>query len=73
MRFDRRKIFVAGEKNVIRKTAESVAAIRCKKPSDITLIKLLISNDLADVQDNDKAIRQLAYGELLRRGYFVEA
>jgi hypothetical protein len=73
MRFDRRKIFVAGEKNVIRKTDEVAAALKAKQPSDIVLIKLLVSNDLDDVQTQDKAIRQLAYGELLRRGYFVEA
>lgn len=73
MRFDRRKIFVAGEKNVIRKTDEVAAALKAKQPSDIVLIKLLVSNDLDDVQTQDKEIRQLAYGELLRRGYFVEA
>ena len=73
MRFDRRKIFVAGEKNVIRKTDEVAAALKAKQPSDIVLIKLLVSKDLDDVQTQDKAIRQLAYGELLRRGYFVEA
>jgi hypothetical protein len=73
MRFDRRKIFVAGEKNVIRKTDEVAAALKAKQPSDIVLIKLLVSNDLDDVQTQDKAIRQLAYGELLRRGYFVGA
>ena len=73
MRFDRRKIFVAGEKNVIRKTDEVAAALKAKQPSDIVLIKLLVSNDFDDVQTQDKAIRQLAYGELLRRGYFVEA
>ena len=73
MRFDRRKIFVAGEKNVIRKTDEVAAALKAKQPSDIVLIKLLVSNDSDDVQTQDKAIRQLAYGELLRRGYFVEA
>ena len=73
MIFDRRKIFVAGEKNVIRKTDEVAAALKAKQPSDIVLIKLLVSNDLDDVQTQDKAIRQLAYGELLRRGYFVEA
>jgi hypothetical protein len=73
MRFDRRKIFVAGEKNVIRKTDIVAAALKAKQPSDIVLIKLLVSNDLDDVQTQDKAIRQLAYGELLRRGYFVEA
>jgi hypothetical protein len=73
MRFDRRKIFVAGEKNVIRKTDEVAAALKAKQPSDIVLIKLLVSNDLDDVQTQDKAIRQLAYGELLRRGYFMEA
>ena len=73
MRFDRRKIFVAGEKNVIRKTDEVAAALKAKQPSDIVLIKLLVSNDLDDVQTQDKAIRQLSYGELLRRGYFVEA
>lgn len=73
MKFDRRKIFVAGKKNVIRKTDEVSAALKCKKPSDIVLIKLLVSNDLDDVQTQDKAIRQLAYEELLRRGYFVEA
>ena len=71
--FDRRKIFVAGEKNVIRKTDEVSAALKSKQPSDIVLIKLLVSNDLDDVQTQDKAIRQLAYGELLRRGYFVGA
>ena len=71
--FDRRKIFVAGEKNVIRKTDEVSAALKSKQPSDIVLIKLLVSNDLDDVQTQDKAIRQLAYGELLRRGYFMEA
>ena len=73
MRFDRRNIFVAGEKNVIRKTDEVAAALKAKQPSDIVLIKLLVSNDLDDVQTQDKAIRQLAYGELLRRGYFVGA
>ena len=73
MKFDRRKIFVAGSKDVIRKTDEVSAALKCKSPSDIVLIKLLVSNDLDDVQMQDKAIRQLAYGELLRRGYFVEA
>lgn len=73
MRFDKRKIFVAGSANVIRKTDELSIAIKCKEPSDIVLIKLLVSTDLADVEDNDRAIRQLAYGELLRRGYFVEA
>ena len=73
MRFDRRKLFVAGEKNVIRTTGEVESALRCKKPSDNTLIKLLVSNDLDDVQNNDKAIRQLAYGELVRRGYLVGA
>ena len=73
MKFDRRKIFVLGEKNVIRKTDEVSAALKCKPPSDIVLIKLLVSNDLDDVQTQDKAIRQLAYGELLRRGYFMEA
>lgn len=73
MRFDKRKIFVSGEKKVIRQTDEVKAALRCKKPSDIALIKLLVSNDQDDVASADKAIRQLAYGELLRRGYFVEA
>ena len=73
MKFDRRKIFVPGEKRVIRKTAEVSATLRCKAPSDIVLIKLLISNDQADVESADKAIRQLAYGELITRGYFVEA
>ena len=58
---------------VVRKTDEVSAAIKSKQPSDIVLIKLLVSNDLDDVQTQDKAIRQLAYGELLRRGYFVEA
>ena len=73
MKFDRRKIFVAGSKDVIRKTDEVLAAIKCKQPSDIALIKLLVSNDQDDVDSADKVIRQLAYGELLRRGYFVEA
>lgn len=75
MRFDRRKLFVAGSKKVIRKTDEVSAALKCKKPTDIVLIKLLVSNDQDDVEGlaADKAIRQLAYGELLRRGYFVEA
>ena len=73
MKFDRRKIFVPGSKNVIRKTYEVSAALKCKKPSDIVLIKLLVSNDQEDVETQDKAIRQLAYGELLRRGYLVEA
>lgn len=73
MRFDRRKIFVASEKNVIRKTDEVAAALKAKQPSDIVLIKLLVSNDLDDVQTQDKEIRQLAYGELLRRGCFMEA
>ena len=72
MRFSK-KLFVRGEKKVIRKTDEVAAALKCKQPSDIVLIKLLISNDLDDVTTQDKAIRQLAYGELLRRGYFVEA
>ena len=72
MRFSK-KLFVKGEKKVIRKTDEVAAALKCKKPSDIVLIKLLVSNDQADVDSADKAIRQLAYGELLRRGYFVEA
>jgi hypothetical protein len=71
MKFDRRKIFVKGESNVIRKTAEVSAALKRKDPSDIVLIKLLVSNDQDDVSDT--AVRQLAYGELLRRGYFVEA
>ena len=73
MRFDKRKIFVTGQKKVIRKTDEASAALKCKKPSDIVLIKLLVSNDQEDVETQDKAIRQLAYGELLRRGYFLEA
>ena len=73
MRFDKRKIFVTGQKKVIRKTDEVSAALKCKKPSDIVLIKLLVSNDQEDVETQDKAIRQLAYGELLRRGYFLEA
>lgn len=73
MRFDRRKIFVAGSKEVIRKTAEVSAALRCKPPSDVVLIKLLVSNDQDDVDSANTAIRQLACGELLRRGYFVEA
>lgn len=73
MKFDRRKIFVPGENKVIRKTDEVRSALKCKQPSDIVLIKLLVSNDQDDVQVADKAIRQLAYGELLRRGYFVEA
>jgi hypothetical protein len=73
MKFDRRKIFVAGHKKVIRKTDEVRAALRCKEPSDVILLKLLISNDQDDVNLADKAIRQLAYGELLRRGYFLEA
>ena len=73
MKFDRRKIFVAGSKDVIRKTDEVLAAIKCKQPSDIALIKLLVSNDQDDVDSADKVIRQLAYGELPRRGYFVEA
>ena len=73
MKFDRRKIFVAGHKEVIRKTSEVSAALKCKQPSDVVLIKLLVSNDQKDVDSADKAIRQLAYGELLRRGYFVEA
>lgn len=73
MKFDRRKLFVAGSKEVIRKTGEVAAALKCKQPSDIILIKLLVSNDSEDVDTNDKAIRQLAYGELFRRGYFVEA
>ena len=72
MRFSK-NLFVKGEKKVIRKTDEVSAALKCKQPSDIVLIKLLISNDLGDVTTQDKAIRQLAYGELLRRGYFVEA
>jgi hypothetical protein len=71
MRFDKRKVFVSGEKKVIRKTKEISTALKSKKPTDIVLIKLLVSNDLEDV--DDKAVRQLAYGELLRRGYFVEA
>ena len=58
---------------VVRKTDEVSVALKSKQPSDIVLIKLLVSNDLDDVQTQDKAIRQLAYGELLRRGYFVEA
>ena len=57
---------------VVRKTDEVSVALKSKQPSDIVLIKLLVSNDLDDVQTQDKAIRQLAYGELLRRGYFVE-
>jgi hypothetical protein len=75
MKFDRRKIFVPGSKTVIRKTDEVSAALKCKKPVDIVLIKLLVSNDQDDVEGlaADKAIRQLAYGKLLRRGYFVEA
>lgn len=73
MKFDRRKIFVAGSKEVIRKTGEVSNALRSKWPSDIVLIKLLVSNDTEDLDSNSKAIRQLAYGELLRRGYFVEA
>lgn len=73
MKFDRRKIFVKGSKNVIQKTAEVSAALKCKQPSDNVLIKLLVSNDLDDVTSADKTIRQLAYNELLKRGYFVEA
>lgn len=73
MKFDRRKIFVKGSKNVIQKTDEVSAALKKKKPSDIVLIKLLVSNDQADVETADKEIRQLAYGALLKRGYFVEA
>jgi fatty acid/phospholipid biosynthesis enzyme len=73
MKFDRRKIFVKGSKNVIQKTDEVSAALKKKKPTDIVLIKLLVSNDQADVEAADKEIRQLAYGELLKRGYFVEA
>ena len=72
MRFSK-KLFVKGEKKVIRKTDEVIAALKCKQPSDTVLIKLLVSNDQDDVLVADKAIRQLAYGELLRRGYFVEA
>ena len=72
MRFSK-KLFVKGEKKVIRKTDEVAAALKGNQPSDIVLIKLLISNDLDDVTTQDKAIRQLAYGEFLRRGYFVEA
>jgi len=72
MRFSE-KLFVKSEKKVIRKTDEVSAALKCKEPSDIVLIKLLVSNDQADVYSADKAIRRLAYGELLRRGYFVEA
>ena len=71
MKFDRRKIFVKGEPKVIRKTDEVSSALKRKQPSDIVLIKLLVSNDQDDVSDT--AVRQLAYGELLRRGYFVEA
>ena len=71
MRFDKRKIFVAGSKDVIRETDEVRSALRRKKPNDIVLIKLLVSNDQADV--DDAAVRQLAYGELLKRGYRVEA
>lgn len=73
MKFDRRKIFVPGEKMVIRETDEIRAVLKCKNPSDKVLIKLLVSNDQDDVLANDKAIRQLAYGELVSRGYFVEA
>jgi len=73
MKFDRRKIFVTGSKEIIRKTAEVKSALKGKKPSDIVLIKLLVSNDQSDVDSADTAIRQLAYGELLRRGYLVEA
>ena len=73
MKFDRRKIFVKGSKNVIQKNAEVSAALKCKQPSDTVLIKLLVSNDLDDVTSADKAIRQLAYNELLKRGYFLEA
>ena len=72
MRFSK-KLFIKGEKKVIRKTDEVIAALKCKQPSDTVLIKLLVSNDQDDVDTADKAIRQLAYGELLRRGYFVEA
>lgn len=73
MRFDRRKLFVAGETNVLRKTDEALAAIKCGAPSDKVLIKLLVSNDQVDVGSADKVIRRLAYSELLRRGYFMEA
>ena len=72
MRFSK-KLFVKGEKKVLRKTDEVSAALKCKKPTDIVLIKLLVSNDQDDVLVADRAIRQLACGELLRRGYFVEA
>ena len=70
MKLDRRKIFVKGETNVIRKTDEVKSALKRKRPTDVVLIKLLVSNDQADV--DDAAVRQLACGELLRRGYFVE-
>lgn len=73
MKFDRKKIFVAGEKKVIRKTDLVSAALKCKPASDVTLIKLLVGNDAEDVSLADEYIRQLAYSELLKRGYFVEA